>query len=273
MLSETQVEKYLCRIGLVDGVPVSATGLAVLHRQHLLTVPFDNLDVLAHLPEIKTLEGLFEKIVKRRRGGICYELNALFAELLRALGFTVRLAAARPSARAGVPSCGEDPDFAHLILLVHVDQDLWLADVGFGRGGFFEPLRFTVGLSQTDQRGTYRIVPSTAEGVKGCYDLLFTPRFAPKDVSTAEQERVIYRFDPTARDLSEFSRRWHWTVTSSDSLFLSGSLVALDTPAGRISLSENHLRITEYGRQTARAIPDTDGFHALLAEHFGIIAP
>ena len=130
---------YLRRIGhRGSAAPVAAT-LRALHLAHLRTVPFENLDVWLGRP-IQLEEGaLFDKIVRRRRGGFCYELNGLFAVLLRALGFEVSLLAARFPREAGHAA----PDLDHLALLVRVpgEEGSWLADVGAGRGSFAAPLR------------------------------------------------------------------------------------------------------------------------------------
>ena len=101
-------------------------------------MPFENLDVWLGRP-IRLEEGaLFDKMVRRRRGGFCYELNGLFAVLLRALGFEVSLLAARFPREAGQAA----PDLDHLALLVRVpgEEGSWLADVGAGRGSFAAPL-------------------------------------------------------------------------------------------------------------------------------------
>ena len=89
---------------------------------------------------------LFEKIVGRRRGGFCYELNGLFALLLEGLGYRVH----RLSARTFSAAHGYSPPMDHLALhVVDATGTAWLADVGFGRHTEF-PLRF-------DDRATRRI--------------------------------------------------------------------------------------------------------------------
>jgi N-hydroxyarylamine O-acetyltransferase len=73
--------------------------LRVLHEAHLLAVPFENLSIHYGQPIILQEDALFNKIVRLRRGGFCYELNGLFAWLLRQLGFQVTLLSAEVSAR------------------------------------------------------------------------------------------------------------------------------------------------------------------------------
>src|SRR5439155_2799294 len=123
-----------------------------LHRAHLLAVPFENLSI--HLGEPISLapEDLFDKIVTRRRGGFCYELNGAFALLLEALGARVARLAARVYGD-GRPG----PPFDHLALAVYLDGGPWLADVGFGRHTTY-PLRFDERGEQDDPGGRFRLV-------------------------------------------------------------------------------------------------------------------
>lgn len=87
---------YLHRIGLVDAkISSDVESLKLLQRSHLLTVPFENLDIHLKRPIVLDVERFYEKIVEQGRGGFCYELNGLFNELLRSLGFTTRLISGR----------------------------------------------------------------------------------------------------------------------------------------------------------------------------------
>ncbi len=128
------VEAYLRRIqydGPRDPSPATLRGL---HRQHLFTVPFENLDIALGNPIVLDPGLLFDKIVVRKRGGFCYELNGLFHDLLSALGFRVEML----SARVGRADGSFSPEFDHMLLKVTLD-DPWLADVGFG-DSFMSPL-------------------------------------------------------------------------------------------------------------------------------------
>jgi N-hydroxyarylamine O-acetyltransferase len=118
---------YLQRIGYSGSVSADSETLRNLHRAHLFTVPFENLDI-GWGRRIQVEEQAFvRKIVAQHRGGFCYELNGAFAALLRTLGFKVTLLSAR------VPRVHGDygPEFDHLTLRVDLNEP-WLADVGFG---------------------------------------------------------------------------------------------------------------------------------------------
>jgi N-hydroxyarylamine O-acetyltransferase len=127
------VDAYLARIGYTGAREPGERVLAELHRAHMLAVPFENLDIHLGVENVLDPEHVFDKIVTRRRGGWCYELNGLFALLLEALGFEVT----RYSAAVVVSE--PTPDFVHLTLRVDLDRP-WLADVGFG-ASFTRPLR------------------------------------------------------------------------------------------------------------------------------------
>src|SRR5579872_5910517 len=96
------VPAYLERIGYDGSLAPTADSLRTLHRLHLLTVPFENLDIGLGREIVLDPERFVEKIVGRRRGGFCYELNVAFAELLTALGFQVTLLSARVANAEGV---------------------------------------------------------------------------------------------------------------------------------------------------------------------------
>jgi N-hydroxyarylamine O-acetyltransferase len=105
---------YLQRLNYTGPLTSSAETLRALHQAHLLAVPFENLDIPLGRPIIPEEAALFRKIVEEGRGGFCYELNGLFAALLRELGFKVTLLSARVARAEG----GFGPEFDHLTLLV-----------------------------------------------------------------------------------------------------------------------------------------------------------
>lgn len=119
------IDAYLDRIGYDGPREATADTLRALQERHLLSVPFENLDIHWKRPIVVDTRRFLDKIIRERRGGFCYELNGAFAWLLRELGFDVKLL------QAQVPSASGElgPPFDHMALLVN---DAWLADVGFG---------------------------------------------------------------------------------------------------------------------------------------------
>jgi len=101
--------------------------LSGLHKKHLLSIPFENLDIHLGRPIILSEDAFYEKIITHKRGGFCYELNGSFEALLTGLGFNVRILSARVAGKSG----GFTPEFDHMTLLVTM-KGRWLADVGFG---------------------------------------------------------------------------------------------------------------------------------------------
>jgi len=246
------VKAYLSRIGLgFVGEPDLDT-LSLLMEQHLIHVPFENLDIHCNRP-IRLHPGtIFDKIVNQRRGGFCYELNSAFAALLRHLGFTVSLVSGRVRSASG----GFGPEYDHMALIVHLDES-WLVDVGFGDFAR-QPLPLN-GERRKDISGWYRIhpLPDIENGYivkkKGEW------RWVPE-----------YRFSTIPRRLRDYSVMCQHQQTSPTSVFRQKWIVTRATPCGRISLSEDHLTLTVHGKKEKIPIHSTEERNRLLLEHFGI---
>jgi len=170
---------------------LSPATLNALHLAHLYAVPFENLDI--HLRRQLSLDqaALFDKVVTRRRGGFCYELNGLFCALLRELGFRVTMLSAEVARQSG----GFSPAFDHLALLVDLDEP-WLADVGFGNGfrlplRLNEPAQAATGLRNTvsrSSRGRSPTSPNAATSIRRLPSPIShrdasAPWLGPKDAS------------------------------------------------------------------------------------------
>jgi N-hydroxyarylamine O-acetyltransferase len=123
------VDRYLARIGWDGAREPSLAVLRELQAAHLVHVPFENLHVFNRVGVETGVDWSYAKIVERRRGGWCFELNGCFAELLRRLGFAVDLLSCRTFEPA---TGGLSVDFDHLALLVHLGDTDYLVDVGWG---------------------------------------------------------------------------------------------------------------------------------------------
>jgi len=242
---------YLARIGFSASTQPSSVTLRGLHLAHMLTVPFENLDISLGREIICDERCFLHKIVDLRRGGFCYELNGAFAVLLRELGFSVTLLSARVSREDGSAS----PEFDHLALRVDLEEP-WLADVGFG-DSFLEPLRLKPELEQEQSSGRFRIVPVG--------DVMIMQRVRP-----GEFWKSLYRFTLTPRQLSDFAARCEFQQTSPESHFTQQRICTLPTQDGRITLSDLKLIRTIGERREERILASEDEWRSALAELYGV---
>jgi N-hydroxyarylamine O-acetyltransferase len=248
----SDVRAYLDRIGYSGLIVPGIETLRGLQAAHLLSVPFENLDI--HLGRHIQLDPgrLFDKIVIRRRGGFCYELNGLFAELLLALGFDVSRLAARVwgGSAYGI-------EFDHMALRVQLDEP-YLADVGFGES-YRQPLQLIEGIEQRQDFGAYRLM---REGDLWRYDA----RQEPGDWQPQ------YRFPLIPHALADFQDGCDYQQTSPESSFTHKRFCSLATPDGRITLRDTRLIVTRDGVKSETPIAGEAEFEAALASRFGIAA-
>ena len=245
------VEAYLDRIGAGRPAQPTPAALQHLHARHLLAVPFENLSI--HLGEPIVLDEalLVDKIVGRRRGGFCYELNGAFGALLGALGFPVTYLAAGVFGEAGRVS----PLFDHMVLGVEAEGP-WLADVGFGDHSL-HPLRRDVAGPQVDPLGTFEVVP-TPDG----------------DLDVLRDGTPRYRVETRYRRLEDFGPTCWWQQTSPDAHFTQSLVCTLPLDqgeqGGRITLSGRRLITTGAGRREETVLASDEAVLNAYRDLFGI---
>jgi N-hydroxyarylamine O-acetyltransferase len=248
-MDEKTLAAYLERIGVPRPATADAAALRTLHRAHQMTVPFENLGI--HLGEPISLEpaALLDKIVTRRRGGFCYELNGAFALLLQALGAEVTRVAARVHGDGGF-----GPPFDHLALVVRTADGSgpWLADVGFGSHSVY-PLVFDSRESQADPAARFQLAD------------------APEaDVDVLKDGQLQYRIERRERGLDEFVPTCWWQQTSPQSHFTASTICSRLTDDGRVSISGRSLIRTSGGERTEQQMADDDAVLAAYRAYFGI---
>jgi len=241
---------YLARIGVPGPLTLDAGVLRDLHRAHLVAVPFENLSI--HLGEPISLDeaDLIDKIVGRRRGGFCYELNGAFAGLLESLGAQVRRVSARVYGDDGRPG----PPFDHLALVVRLPDGTgpWLADVGFGSHST-HPLLADARAEQADPGGRF-LLAGTADG----------------DVDVIKDGQPQYRIELRERALDDFVPTCWWQQTSPQSHFTRSVICSRLTGDGRISISGRRLIRTVAGQRIEENLPGDQAVLAAYRDHFGI---
>lgn len=246
------VPAYLERIGYKGPTELTPETLRVLHRRHLETVPFENLDISRSRPIVLDENRIVHKVVEERRGGFCYELNSAFAALLRAVGFQVTLLSCRVTHADG----SDGPEFDHLAVRVDLEQT-WLADVGFG-DSFLEPLLLQPDIEQKQDVGVFRIVDARGP--------LAVARQQP-DLSWKPE----YRFTLNPRLLQDFTGMCHFHQTSPESHFIQKCICSLAVPNGRITLADFNLITTKNGARQERLLPSEEERRAVLEQSFGIV--
>ncbi len=247
-------ESYLERLNYDGPLEPSAETLRRLQHSHLLAVPFENLSIHSNQPIVLTDETLFEKVVTRKRGGFCYELNGLFSALLRELGFSVSMLSAQVANSEGVFG----PDFDHMTLLVSLEQR-WLVDVGFG-DSFLEPLVLDERDAQVQGERAYRLTP---DGER----LMLWQRLGK------EEWKAQYRFTPEPFQYADYELMCEYHQTSPSSHFTKARICSKATPDGRVTLSGMRFIVTTNGKRDERLLHSEEDYEAVLAEHFGINLP
>ena len=183
------LDAYLRRIHVSEETKVDAGYLRALHLAHLSAIPFENLDVRLGRPISLDPDALMDKLVRRRRGGYCFEHNTLFSCILRELGVRVETLEARvrpPGAQAVLPR-------THMALRIVFPDRSWMADVGFGGDGPLWPVPWDGEESRqpdalyrltTDPDGGRVLQRKDGDSFRDLYSLLPTPAL-PVDFEVA----------------------------------------------------------------------------------------
>lgn len=245
---------YLERIGFT-GMPdaTSIAALAELQERHLHTVPYENLDILDRIPLSLDIKDLLSKIVRRRRGGYCFELNALFGWLLRELGYPVTDLMARFWRDEPSPP----PKRRHHVLKVEAEGEFFLCDVGVGGIVPRRPIKLEEGLVQRQGDETYRLERDPCFGWVLCEWKRDTWSW-------------LYSFTEEPQLSKDFIMATYWCEHAADSIFVKQPMAALRTLQGRHTLAGKEFRIfTADG--VSSFVPQTEEeYKEALHAYFGI---
>ena len=246
------IDSYLERIDYNGGTDISENTLRNLHIAHTLNIPFENLDVYYGKPVLLDEVSLFNKIVKNRRGGYCFEMNGIFSFVLQKLGFKVTNLLARGT-MDGINFSAK----THQVLLVENVGKRWLADVGFGNDGIIAPLLLQENMDQKQFAHTYRLIKNQTFGY------VLQKKIVDKYMS-------LYAFILKECYPEDFLMSNHFTATFPDSFFLQMRMCTMPTKEGRITLTDTHFKAINNGNITEIPIENDDQFKALLKENFSL---
>lgn len=243
------VKQYLGRIFYTESVEPTLQALTKLQRAHLLNVPFENLDIQQHIKI--DLAKTFHKIVDQNRGGFCYELNGLFYQLLKEIGFDVNMVSARVY---NAKTKAYSPEYDHMALVVKFDGECYLSDVGFGEFAF-TPLKIGASNIINDPRGVFKIE------TKGDHYIVSKEHTNATDVPE-------YMFTLIPRELREFYPMCQFHQTSSESHFTQKLICSLPTQNGRLTLTGNVLRLTHNDSVMERTLHSDRAIQQVLQDYF-----
>lgn len=250
---ELDIDAYLARIGF-EGDPKPDTGtLRALHRAHVAAIPFENLEIMLGRGVPLDLPALQDKLVRRRRGGYCYEHNLLFAAVLERIGFRVRGLGAR--VRLGTSSL---LPVTHMLTRVRGDGDEdWLCDVGFGAAGLREPMPLRAG-AQVPQGSWEFALKEEAEGV-----WVLAGR-------GSDEWRDLYAFTLEQRHPVDYVVMNHYTSTHPRSAFIRRPVVQRAASRAQHMLTGADLVIASADGQRLERAVRADELTSVLDREFGI---
>jgi N-hydroxyarylamine O-acetyltransferase len=221
---------YFRRVGWSGPLAVDEPTLARLAAHHTHAIPFENLNPFLGLPVDLDLAVLERKLVRGRRGGYCFEQNAVFADILRQIGFNVTGLAAR--VLWGRPEAPVGPR-SHMLLRVDLADGPCILDVGFG---------------STTLTGVLRLVPDIVqETTHEPFRLLRRADHWRMEARVAGNWLALYRFDPEPAYPADYAVTNYFTATHPTSPFVNGLMLARPVEGGRLALANRDFTIHHLG--------------------------
>lgn len=257
-MSDFDLDAYLARLGHEGPVRPDLTTLRALHARQVGAIPFENLDVLLGRGVSLDSDALQAKLVQSRRGGYCFELNALFKAALEAIGFQVTGLAAR--VRWMAPPERPLGARTHMVLRVDLPEGPYLADVGFGGHLLEGPMRLEPDLEQ-------EIGPATLRLTRQDGDLMLWTRLEG-------EWKTVYLLGSEPQLPADYALGNWFTSTHPDIIFTSALMMERLTPELRISLfNTNVVERPREGAARRFAIESAAELGRVLVESFGVEPP
>lgn len=247
--------EYLARIGFIQREDETPEECFIrLHRCHSLTIPFEDFNSFCGAGVSLSLDDVFEKVIRHRRGGYCFELNLLFQKLLEDFGYEVRPIFCRPFSGEGAKL-----PLTHRMILVFLNGKTWLADVGLGGNGWIEPLLLEPGTEQVQWGRSYRIIEDPELGYV-------------VQLKRGDSYAMAVAFGLQTAEESDFAMSNHYTSTYPASPFVCRMMCTLPTLTGRYTIRDTKLKIESNGSVTEREL-DAHSIREVLSRYFNITLP
>lgn len=248
--------EYFRRVSYTGPAEPTTDVLAAVVAAHNRSIPFENLDPVMGIPVIDlTAEALFDKLVRRRRGGYCFEQNGVMAEVLTRMGFGVDVLGGRV---IWMREDNELPAQTHQVLAVTVpgEDGRYLVDVGFGGQTLSSPIRFEIDTVQQTRHEPYRI---REHGDGLVLETEIRGKWEP-----------LYLFSTAAFPMIDRQVGSWYVSTYPGSHFVYGLTVALVTDDARWNLRGRNLAIHGRGATERIRFDTASDVVNTLTERFGI---
>ncbi|WAL59784.1 arylamine N-acetyltransferase family protein [Thermocoleostomius sinensis] len=252
MLSIHQLDAYLERIQYHGSLGHSEETLCQLHQAQAQHIPFENLDIFLGQDIHLDPDRLFNKLINRKRGGYCYELNGLFLLVLQHLGFHIIPMAAR----VFMPN-GSLRQKSHQMAIVELRGQSWLVDVGFGGNGLVQPIVTEVNREWDQTIDTFRLQSDENLGLILQHQL-------------NDEWRSLYAFIPEKQYPADYRMMNFFASRSPDSLFTRKRLCIIPTSESRIILNNHVLKIRGVRHSIVTQLTTADSYDQALKQYFGI---
>jgi len=192
---------YFKRIKLDVPTDISADTLTDIHFAHVNTIAYDMLDVFLGIAPSFDMDQIGDKLISGGRGGGCTQMNGLLAVVLETLGFSVRRSLSAVSREDGAMNLS-----THMVLLVRVEDEEWICDVGFGYRGFLYPLRLLHNAQVVQGVHEYRVqrVGTSMWGIQYRRGVQWINMYVLRDASYDAHEFVVGQFFNAYSPLSPF---------------------------------------------------------------------
>lgn len=251
------LDAYFQRIGYSGERSPTLKTLEAIHLCHAQSIAFENLSPLLKQPVLLDLNSLQQKLIDQRRGGYCFEQNALFRSALIAIGFRVTNLAARVVWNRPEGSIAPR---SHMLLKVEIDEAPYIADVGFGGLTLTTPLLLTPDTVQPTPHEPFRFL---------LIDHTYTMQ-----AFLHQEWKSLYRFDLQEQQQPDYEVSNWYTSTHPNSLFVNSLLVARPDSDCRYALQNNQLTTHYLDDCTDRKLLNTvSELRSVLEEVFQLQLP
>lgn len=248
-------QAWLARIGYSGSRTPTLETLRGLIFAQAHVISYESLDImLGRIPKLD-VASLQMKMIAGGRGGYCFEQNMLFRAGLRSMGY--KLTSLQGRVVRGLDIDAPRPAI-HMLLIVHLTEGDYLADVGFGNLAPTAPLLIKPHVEQDTPHETMRFIDVGGE-------LTLQSRLG-------EKWEHIYRVIPYPRYDGEYEITNWYTSTHPDAPYLSNMIAARPGPnRTRITLFNARVIVRHAdGRAERRTLNGADQYRNVLRDEFGL---